>query len=393
LTISGTGITNNSGITQNFVSGINQGRITFTNSATAGSMTSFTNNGSTVSGQSGGVTRFVNTSNAGSAMITSNGGTISGAFGGITEFFDSSDAGSATLIANAGTGSGGGEIRFRDNSLGGTSTVKVFGNGILDISLHNSPGLTIGSLEGSGSVRLGANNLTAGANSASTTFSGVMQDGGFGGGTGGSLTKTGTGTLTLSGANTYTGATMVNGGTLLVNGSTSSSSAVTVNSGGTLGGTGLIGGPVTVASGGNLSPGTSPGILNTGAVTLNSGSNFLIDINGPTVGTDYDQLNVTGTVTLNGGNLVLTIGGTLTVGEQFTIINNDLGDAVVGMFAQGSSVTSGSDTFSINYAGGDGNDVTLTVVPEPSTWLGGFLACTFVTYTQRRRFAQMLRRA
>jgi hypothetical protein len=177
---------------------------------------------------------------------------------------------------------------------------------------------------------------------------------------------------------------------------------VTVNDSGTviggtlLGGTGTISGSVTVDSGANLSPGTSPGILNTGSVTLNSGSNLLIDINGPTVGTQYDQLNVAGTVTLNSGNLVLTIGGTLTVGEQFTIINNDLSDFVAGIFAQGSSISSGGHTFSIDYAGGDGNDVVLTataVVPEPSTWVAGALAVAFVAYTQRRRFTQLLRKA
>ena len=108
------------------------------------------------------------------------------------------------------------------------------------------------------------------------------------------------------------------------------------------------------------------------------------------MGTQYDQLNVTGTVTLNSGNLVLTIGGTLTVGEQFTIINNDGIDPVIGTFA-----SINNSGFSVNYAGGDGNDVVLTVeaVPEPSTWVAGALACAFVAYTQRRRFARMLRRA
>jgi hypothetical protein len=84
------------------------------------------------------------------------------------------------------------------------------------------------------------------------------------------------------------------------------------------------------------------------------------------------------------GNLVLTIGGTLTVNQTFTIISST--GAVTGLFAQGFSVTSGGDTFSIDYGA---NDVVLTVVPEPSTWLGGALAFAAVLYMQRRRFAQM----
>jgi autotransporter-associated beta strand protein len=253
--------------------------------------------------------------------------------------------------------------------------------------------VAIGSLEGSGNVSLGANNLTVGSNNNSTTFSGVMS-----GPAGGSLTKTGTGTFTLSGANTYTGATTVSGGTLLVNGSTSSSSAVTVNSGTTLGGTGTIGGAITVNPGANLSPGNSPGTLHTtGAVTLSSGSNFQIEINGPTTGTQYDQLTVAGTITITGSNLVITVGGTLVVNQTFTIINNTGIDAIGGTFVQGGSVTgSNGDVFSINYMGGDGNDVVLTatsVVPEPSTWVAGALALAFVAYTRRRRFAQLPKRA
>jgi fibronectin-binding autotransporter adhesin len=469
-------ITNNGGTG----SGADGAQTDFFGSSTAGSST-ITNNPGTVSGATGGVTDFTASSTAGSATITSNGGTIAGAGGGETLFENTSTASGATLIANGGSGGGGGGfIVFIGSSTGsdvnGAARVELFGNGYLDIHLHNAPGVTIGSLEGSGNAFLGNRNLTVGSNNMSTTFSGVIQDGAPGGGglTGGSLTKTGTGTFTLSGANTYTGATTISGGTLqlgnggttgtlstsstvtnnanftinrsnavvqgtdfsgsaitgtgsftkagsgtttlnaansymgattvnagtlLINGDQSlATGAVTVNNTGTtLGGTGTIGGTVTVNSGANLSPGNSPGILNTGSVTLNSGSNFLIDINGPTVGTQYDQLNVTGTVTLTGSNVVLTIGGTLTVGQQFIIINNDLSDAVVGMFAQGGSVSSGGDTFSIDYAGGSGNDVVLTAtavaVPEPTTWVAGALAVAFVAYAQRRRLTQMLRRA
>jgi autotransporter-associated beta strand protein len=72
--------------------------------------------------------------------------------------------------------------------------------------------MTVGSLEGSGSVFLGSKDLSVGSNDLSTVFSGVIQDSGGGGANGGKLTKEGAGALTLTGANTYTGTTIVDGG-------------------------------------------------------------------------------------------------------------------------------------------------------------------------------------
>ena len=110
--------------------------------------------------------------------------------------------------------------------------------------------LSAGSIAGGGNFRLGQNELTVGGNNLSTNVTGVIADGGTGGGTSGSLVKTGTGTMTLSGANTYTGATTVErrhaGGERF----DPASSGVTVNSGGTLGGTGTVGN-TTIASGGS----------------------------------------------------------------------------------------------------------------------------------------------
>ena len=68
---------------------------------------------------------------------------------------------------------GGGAILFNGASTGGTARVEVFDNGYLDISGHQS-GVTIGSIEGSGNVFLGANNLTVGTNNINTSFSGVI---------------------------------------------------------------------------------------------------------------------------------------------------------------------------------------------------------------------------
>jgi hypothetical protein len=93
------------------------------------------------------------------------------------------------------------------------------------------------------------------------------------------------------------------------------------------------------------------------------------------------------------------------------IVENDGIDAVTGTFAglpQGAMFTQDGVTFQIFYdANGGaaplgpavGNDIELSVVstavPEPTTWIGGALAIPFIVfvYIQRRRRAQMLRRA
>ena len=237
----------------------------------------FITNAGAVSGALGGTTRFFNNSTAENGTFTNNGGTVGSSSQGSTSFADTSTAGNATLIANAGTGGGaGGVILFSVGSTGGTATVKVFGNGSLDISPHNAPGITIGSLEGTGIVFTGARNLTVGSNSLSKTFDGVIQDsGGATPGTGGSLTKIGSGTLTLTGTHLFTGPTTVNVGTLLVNGSLSGSSAVSVNNTATLGGTGTVG-AVTVAATAFLQGGdgvaASGALRSSGPVTLGNGT-------------------------------------------------------------------------------------------------------------------------
>ena len=85
---------------------------------------------------------------------------------------------------------------------------------MFDFSNLTSAGTTAGSFEGAGRFELGAKTLTVGGNGLSSTVSGVIADGGTGGGTGGALVKTGTGSLTLSGTNTYTGGTTITGGGL-----------------------------------------------------------------------------------------------------------------------------------------------------------------------------------
>ncbi len=388
---------NNGGLSSNGAGGITE----FRDNSSAGNGI-FTNNGGT-GGLAAGTTFFTDTATAdhgtfinnpggqtffgigfgGTGTFINNGASVMDARGGATIFYDG-DAENALLIANGGSGGGlGGRIIFTHNSYGGTARVEVFGNGFLTIQDHIGAGVTIGSLEGTGDVFVGAQTLTVGSNNLSTIFSGVIQDGGPAGSpnSGGSLTKIGTGTLTLSGTNTYTGSTTVNAGMLIVDGSVTTS--VTVN-GGRLGGSGTTG-AITVNKGGTLAPGNSPGILNAnGNLRLALGSTYLVDLNGTAVGKEYDQTNVTGAVTLEGATLTLSLGFTPIAGSMFTIINNDLNDMVIGIFdglSEGATFVSGGQAFTITYHGGDGNDVVLNVVPEPQTWvlaIAGLIALVIV---------------
>ena len=349
-------------------------QLEFIANSTAANAT-ITNNGATATGAGGASTLFSQDSSAGTATIINNPAEVGGLFaGGSTNFGNNSSAGGATLIAHGGLqGNTGGDISFNQNSDGGTARVQVFGNGYLSISSHNAPGVTIGSIEGDGLVYLGARNLSVGSNSQSTVFSGVVQDGPpYGAASvGGSLTKIGTGTLTIAGANTYTGRTTIQAGKLVLNGSVTS--AVTVNHG-TFSGSGTSR-AITVNSGGTLAPGDNgPGILTTvGNLMLALEAIYLVDLNGAIVGLQYDQTAVAGGVALNGATLSLSLGFQPAPGMMFTIIENDGSDAVNGTFGglpEGTTFTVGDQTFRMSYAGGDGNDVVLmAVVPEPTTWL------------------------
>ena len=370
LTIGGAGIINNSAVTQNFVTarlGVTgfDGRILFTDSASAGNRTVFTNNGDSVTsfgatsnggsatfnnnpgdGAHGGATGFGDNSSAGNATINiygatnalSTGGQVgfSGAataadatinvYGSSTQFFfepakltfeDSSTAGNAALIAYGGSnGAPGGFIQFVDNSDPGTARIELLGNSHLF-----AEGKTIGSLEGSGSVGLESSNLTVGSNNLSTVFSGFMDDNSRFGLPPGSFTKIGTGTLVLSGASTYTGGTIVNGGVLQVDNTSGSGTAtgpVTVNNGSKLSGTGTIAG--NVLNRGVVSPGDSPGTLHLGG-NFTQGSDGTLEIEIASL-LSFDQLMVAGTARLGGTLDVILDGYTGHAGDIFTILTS-----------------------------------------------------------------------
>ncbi len=142
------------------------------------------------------------------------------------------------------------------------------------------------------------------------------------------------------------------------------SGSVTVNKAISFLGTPTITGTFSVTSAGaSVSPGFSPGIINSGNLSLVPSSTVNIELNGLTPGTGHDQLNVTGTVNLGGATLNVTSGFAVSSGNSFVIVNNDGADAVTGTFAglpQGGTFVVSGTTYSISYTGGTGNDVVLT---------------------------------
>ncbi|HEY4142773.1 MAG TPA: autotransporter domain-containing protein [Pseudolabrys sp.] len=247
--------------------------IEFNNTSTAGNATITTGSPSGPTANVG----FFNSTKGGTATIIAN------SRGAVT-FQDTSDAQQATLIAN-----NGGSINFRLSALGDQARLIANNGGTIAINQLTATSTTAGSLEGAGSLNLGAKQLILGSNNLSTTFTGVIS------GTNGSLTKVGTGNLTLTGAETYTGATVISGGILSVNGSLASSS-VTVNTSGTLGGTGTVK-SLTIDSGGTLAPGNSIGTLTVnGNLAFNFGSFYAVEVS-PTTS---DKTIVTGTSALAG---------------------------------------------------------------------------------------------
>jgi outer membrane autotransporter protein len=201
-------------------------------------------------------------------------------------------------------------VVYNGGTLGNNSAVTV-GTGAMLEALSD---LTIGSLAGNGTVDVdtgsGGFTLTVGGDNTSTVFSGTIIDFSY-------LTKTGTGTLTMTGNNPYYGATIVNDGLLVVNVSIANS-GITVNAGGSLGGSGTLG-SITI-NGGSLAPGNSIGTMNvSGSVDFSGGGVYEVEVD---AAGNSDLINATAMATLtNGTVLVLPEAGNYSLSTDYTILS------------------------------------------------------------------------
>jgi autotransporter-associated beta strand protein len=266
-------------------------------------------------------------------------------------------------LVKAGTGL---EILQGNNTFSGTTTVTggtlMLNNvGALGSSTYNSSGgglltfgttaATLGGLQGSGNLSMtntagGAVNLTVGTNGISSTYSGALSDSSLGA----TLTKSGTGILTLTNAgNTYTGATTISSGTLqlagagALNGGTyaagvTNNAALAMNTSTNQYFTGPISGSGNLyQQGGGV---TTLGVSNsyTGITNITGGTLALGDP-GALGGSTLDS-NITGTLTF--GGLTNAVLGGLTGPGNLSLVNTN-GAAV--------NISIGNNSSSTTYSG------------------------------------------
>ncbi|MEQ1920898.1 MAG: LamG-like jellyroll fold domain-containing protein [Pyrinomonadaceae bacterium] len=290
---------------------------------TAGSFGVFVNGtdnnspGARINGGSGATITVTGTAPAGSIALVLGGGG--------TNTISSVGNGPINLIADAITLDGTGTNAV--NSGIGTTTIRQFTNGrVINLGTASDAGAEVGLSDGE-LDRVTAGTLAIGdANSGSVNVSGVITQ-----------TKT---TNILSPLTT------------------------TVSSGGDLGIFGTISGPLTVDSGGNVRPGSSPGVISGGSTTLAAGSTYNVELGGTTPGnlaTNHDQLNATGT---------FAAGGTLNVA-----LSGGFVPAFANTFTIATSTGSTSGTFStvnwpVGYTGTityNANSIVLSGILAPPT--------------------------
>lgn len=256
---------------------------------------------------------------AGGSIELGSGGTLQIGRGGATGTLTTDLGNNGHLIFNRTTDS------TYAGSISGTGILTKNGSSKLGLTGNNSftgdVAINSGALEIGSGGRLGSGSYSGNiAISGTLIYSGDYDQSFSGPITGsGSLSKSGSGSLTLSGSNSYTGATTIDAGTLRVNGSISNST-VTIASGGNLAGSGAVGNTI-VSSGGKISPGNSPSMIDTGDITLEGGGGYNWDITSVsgTPGTNWDLIRVGG----GAGNASVTA----TPANKFTIfvLGNPLG--------------------------------------------------------------------
>ena len=288
------------------------------------------------------------------------GQTLSGNITGTGSLEKIDGSGALTLSGNStysGTTTVGDGVGTDDSLLFAGSTTGFSSNSAFTVNsdaivLLNDFSNEIGSLAGSGVVRNAnsgttAATLTTGGDDTSTTFSGNIQDG-AGGAL--SLTKTGSGTQTLTGSASYNGATTINAGTLqLGDGATtgsltgttgiSNNGNLTINRSNAFDQTTDLNAQLITGTGSFTQAGSGTTSLTgantyTGITTITTGTLQLGD------GTDGNDGTIAGTSIVNNADLTYNRFGTASYGGVIS------GSGTVTKEGAGTQTLTGANTYS-----------------------------------------------
>lgn len=303
----------------------------------------------------------------------SNGATLQIGNGGITGSIVGNVLNYGTLAFNRSD-----ELTYA-GVITGPGTVSISGGGKVILTGANSGGNTATIAAGS-TLQLG-NGGTTGWIGGVNNFAGTITNDGaliydrsnavswkgvFSGS--GTIEQAGSNSLTLTGDSSgFTGSTTVSSGSLIVGvkGVGKLGGDVQVKSGASLGGSGTLGGNVTILSGGKHVIGDASGTPITPSQTVggNYANHGVLEIEGSPAASD--KLSVLGTVDITGATLKLSLSPTTAadwnpLNGPFTIIDKQSAGTVTGTFASIQNNLLFLDE-AVDYAGGDGNDVTLSL--------------------------------
>ena len=317
----------------------------------------------------GGITGMNTDLTIGGADVTLITGNITTGTGGLTK-----DGSGTVLLAGVNTFTGALNLVAGDMQVDGGQAIadSVAVTLASGTSLRVRGNETVGSIAGAGNIAIiDTHTLTTGGNDGATTFSGVIS------GATGSLTKAGTGRLTLTGTNTYTGTTTISGGTLQVgNGGTTGSLGTgnIVNNAAlvfdrsddiTLGNAISGSGTLTQAGAGRLTlTGThthtggttiaagvlrvaATGALGSGTVTVTSGT--VLEL--ATDGTFANAMTVAGNGNGNGAIELIAPGSNASLNGVITLAGDSTINAGAGTLNVGGTITGAGHALSFGGAG------------------------------------------
>ena len=319
-----------------------------------------------------------------------------GGGGGSLQFMGDATAGTARITAEGGSfGGRGGYVAFRGSQDAPQASLRLEGNAALELSFFQGTSFRLGTLSGAGEVSLGGKEIRLGGNNTDQASGAAFAADGAGG----TLTKEGTATLTLTGASRLTAVQVTQGALRLGDGGALGSPSVAVSGGARLelspagrltlpqvisgagalrqtgtgtatltganthtGGTTISAGTLELGAGGTLGTGA---VVNDGTLAINRADAFtLANI---ISGTGVLRQAGTGTTTLTGSNSYT--GGTVISGGTLSVASDrNLGEAARGLvtLAGGTLATTASFTLTrpmaLEGAGG-------TLAPAPGTTL------------------------